>query len=61
MNNHNYEPSLDKDDIIEFINTYNLKPYRETYLTIYDQIDRTLFSSLIQSITNTNDYYGRFT
>ena len=27
MNTLNNEPTIDKEDIIEFINTYNLKPY----------------------------------
>ena len=59
MNNLNNEPSIDKEDINDFINTYNLKPYRNTYLTLYEQVDRNLMSSLIQSITNTYDYFGR--
>ena len=59
MNHLNNEPSIDKEDINDFINTYNLKPYRNTYLTLYEQVDRNLMSSLIQSITNTYDYFGR--
>ena len=54
-----YEPSIDKEDINDFINTYNLKPYRNTYLTLYEQVDRNLMASLIQSITHTYDYFGR--
>ena len=61
MTNEDYEPSIEKEDIREFIDTYNLKPYTETYLSIYDQIDRKLMSSLIQSITNTFDHFGRST
>ena len=56
-----YEPSTDKEEVIDFIETYDLKPYRNTYLTLYEQIGRNLMSSLIQSITNTYDYYGRIT
>ena len=58
MNTSVHQPSIDKEDIIEFINTYNLKPYRDTYLTLYKQVDENLMSSLIQSITNTYDYFG---
>ena len=54
-----YEQTLDKEEVIDFIETYDLKQYRDTYLTIYEQIGRNLMSSLIQSITNTYDYYGR--
>ena len=61
MNHLNNKPSIDKEDINDFINTYNLKPYRNTYLTLYEQVDRNLMSSLIQSITNTYDYFGRYT
>ncbi len=59
MNYLKNEPSIDKEDINDFINTYNLKPYRNTYLSLYEQVDRNLMSSLIQSITNTYDYFGR--
>ena len=61
MNILDYEPSTDKEEVIDFIETYDLKPYRNTYLTLYEQISRELMSSLIQSITNTYDYYGRIT
>ena len=58
MNTNDHQPSLEIEAIIEFINTYNLKPYRDTYLTLYKQVDEDLMSSLIQSITNTYDYFG---
>ena len=54
-----HEPSLDKEEVIDFIETYDLKQFRDTYLTIYDRIGKELMSSLIQSITNTYDYFGR--
>lgn len=55
----NYEVSLNKEDIMDFLNTYNLMEKKKKYLSLYKKFGKKKMSSIINHYQNSNDYYSK--